>query len=299
MAGMELRAPLIGRKGDVAYSRIESSTSARTLHTGGHPGRWSKLYSRLWPLLLAILFVLVIWQGVYFSGWKPSYVLPSPAAVGQQILTMLGEPRFWQAVATTMTRALIGFGVAVSLGTALGIAVSRFRIVKAAVGSLLTGLQTMPSIAWFPFAILLFGLTEQAILFVVVLGAAPSVANGLISGIGDVSPHLIRAARTMGARGVSLYRFIVLPAALPAYLSGLNQGWAFAWRSLMAGELLVIIASRPSLGVQLAYYRDFANAPALVASMIFILVIGMVVDGVFSRISNAARVRRGLGAVSR
>ncbi|WP_235492293.1 ABC transporter permease [Leifsonia sp. Root112D2] len=198
-----------------------------------------------------------------------------------------------------MTRALIGFGVAVSLGTALGIAVSRFRIVKAAVGSLLTGLQTMPSIAWFPFAILLFGLTEQAILFVVVLGAAPSVANGLISGIGDVSPHLIRAARTMGARGVSLYRFIVLPAALPAYLSGLNQGWAFAWRSLMAGELLVIIASRPSLGVQLAYYRDFANAPALVASMIFILVIGMVVDGVFSRISNAARVRRGLGAVSR
>jgi NitT/TauT family transport system permease protein len=155
----------------------------------------------------------------------------------------------------------------------------------------------MPSIAWFPLAILLFQLSEQAILFVVVLGAAPSIANGLISGIDDLSPQLLRAARVLGARGVTLYTSVVMPAALPAYLAGLKQGWAFAWRSLMAGELLVIIAKRPSLGADLHFARELADAPRLIAVMIVILVIGMVVDGVFSAFADGVRRRRGLGAL--
>jgi len=255
----------------------------------------SRVLARLWPPALAIILVLLVWQVIFIAEIKPSYVLPPPTAVGGQLATMLADGKFWQAVATTMTRAVVGFIVAVAIGTALGIAVSRSRVLKAAIGAVLTGLQTMPSIAWFPFAILLFGLTEQAILFVVVLGAAPSIANGLISGIDDVSPQLLRTAHTLGAQGAVLYRLVVIPAALPAYLGGLKQGWAFAWRSLMAGELLVIIASRPSLGVQLSFFRDFANAPALIAVMVVILVIGMLIDGLFSWTANGVRRRRGLG----
>lgn len=155
----------------------------------------------------------------------------------------------------------------------------------------------MPSIAWFPFAILLFGLTEQAITFVVVLGAAPSIANGVVAGVDDVPPSLVRVAHVLGAKGFSLYRLVMIPAALPSYVSGLKQGWAFAWRSLMAGELLVIIASRPSLGAELQFSREFADAPSLLATMLVILIIGVVVDSVFNRIGNGVRGRRGMSVV--
>jgi NitT/TauT family transport system permease protein len=163
------------------------------------------------------------------------------------------------------------------------------------VGSLITGLQTMPSIAWFPLAILLFQLTEQAILFVVVLGAAPSIANGLIAGTETIPPLILRSGRMLGASGIALYRHIILPAALPNYIGGLKQGWAFAWRSLMAGELLVIIANENSIGVELGHARQLADAPRMLAIMIVILVIGIVVDSVlFGSLTRWVRTRYGL-----
>ena len=154
----------------------------------------------------------------------------------------------WQAIGTTLRRAVIGFALALVIGAVVGALVSRIRPLRAAVGSLITGLQTMPSIAWFPFAIILFGANTTAILFVIVLGAAPSIANGLIAGVDYMPPLLLRAGKTMGLRRVALYRHLILPASLPAFVAGLKQGWAFAWRSLMAGELLVIILGQPSLG---------------------------------------------------
>jgi NitT/TauT family transport system permease protein len=155
----------------------------------------------------------------------------------------------------------------------------------------------MPTIAWFPLAILLFGLNETAIMFVVVLGAAPAIANGLISGVDHIPPLLLRAGRVLGARGIATYRHIVLPGALPGFVAGLKQGWAFAWRSLMAGELLVIIAKRPALGVNLQLARENADAPGLLAAMIAILVIGIVVDALFfARLEVAIRRRWGLTA---
>jgi NitT/TauT family transport system permease protein len=152
----------------------------------------------------------------------------------------------------------------------------------------------MPSIAWFPFAILLFGITEQAIAFVVILGAAPSIANGIIAGIDHVPPQLVRAGRMMGARGFALYRLVVLPAALPSYVAGLNQGWAFAWRSLMAGELLVLIIGAASLGANLEFARQLSQADRMLATMIVILFVGMVADGVFAAMSRRLRRARGL-----
>jgi len=254
-----------------------------------------RLWRRVWPGLLAIVIVLAAWQLLYLSGVKPAYVLPDPLTVFDRLGTLLVTASFWLGAATTMIRAVTGFAVALVIGTVLGAAVARSRILRAAIGSLLSGLQTMPSIAWFPLAILFFGLTEQAILFVIVLGAAPSIANGLISGIDDVPPQLLRAGHVLGARGWRMLRHVVLPAALPVYVAGLKQGWAFAWRSLLAGELLVTISQVTALGVLLSNARSFADAPTLLAVMIVILVIGMVVDGVFTVIARAMRRRRGLG----
>lgn len=252
---------------------------------------------RVLPPLIAVLVALALWQLIFLAGFRPDYVLPSPATVFGDLAKRIADPDYLGALARTMTRGVVGFAVALVIGTLLGLAVARFQFVRAAIGSLLTGLQTMPSIAWFPLAILIFRPSETAILFVIVLGAAPSIANGLIGGVDEVPPPLMRTAKSLGARGVALYTRVVVPAAFPAYLAGLKQGWAFAWRSLLAGELLVNINNAASLGQLLSFYRTLSNAPALFATMIVILVVGMVVDQVFARITNGVRARRGLGAL--
>jgi NitT/TauT family transport system permease protein len=260
------------------------------------PGRrWGPLLWRaVWPKLTAIGLFVAIWQIVVWSGWRPAYVLPGPQAVGLRLQDLARATAFWTALSTTGLRAFAGFGIAVTVGTLLGLAVSRFALLRTAVGSLLTGLQTMPSITWFPLAILLFQLSEQAIAFVVVLGAAPSIANGIISGIDQVPPAFVRLGKVLGAHDRQLYRYIIVPAALPAYVAGLSQGWAFAWRSLMAGELLVIIEARPSLGSRLAFAQEFGDSTSLIAYMVVILVAGMLADTVFSATSRKLRARRGL-----
>ena len=183
--------------------------------------------------------------------------------------------------------------MALVIGVVVGGLVSSSRIIRSAVGSLITGLQTMPSIAWFPLAILLFGLSERAITFVVVLGAAPSIANGLITGVDHVPPVLLRAGRMMGATGFAKFRHVVLPASMPSFVGGLKQGWAFAWRSLMAGELIVVLGA--SVGFLLQQYRNLADAAGLIAMMIVILVIGIVVDAVlFGSLDRGVRRRHGL-----
>ncbi|MFM1965444.1 MAG: hypothetical protein RL134_1169 [Actinomycetota bacterium] len=257
-------------------------------------GKGARLWAWIWPKALAILLVLAVWQLVYWSGWRPAYVFPSPATTLAELGQMVQTERFWSAMGTTVLRAITGFALALVIGTAIGILVARITPLRLAIGSLITGLQTMPSIAWFPLAILLFGLDEQAILFVVVLGAAPSIANGVINGIDNVPPAFTRLGRVLGAGPIALYRDVVLPAALPTYVSGLTQGWAFAWRSLMAGELLVIIAERPSLGAQLEFARQFSQSATLLATMLVILILGMVVDGLFSSAARSLRRKRGL-----
>jgi NitT/TauT family transport system permease protein len=157
----------------------------------------------------------------------------------------------------------------------------------------------MPSIAWFPLSILIFGLTEQSILFVVVLGAAPSIANGIISGIDGVPPMYQRLGANLGAGNVAMYRDFVIPAAMPGVIAGLKQGWAFSWRSLMAGELLVIIPGTQSIGTRLSFAREFSDSEGLIATMIVILVIGLLVDAIFGRIERGVLRRRGLAPAVR
>jgi NitT/TauT family transport system permease protein len=279
---------------DVAADRV-SGLDALELGPKKEKGAFGRrLWSSLWPKALAIAIVISAWQIVYLSEWRPVYVFPPPADVFAELGELITEPKFWDGVQLTMTRALTGFALAVAIGTVIGAAVSQFRPLRAAIGSLITGLQTMPSIMWFPLAILLFQLGEEAILFVVVIGAAPSVANGLISGIDYVPRTWLRVGQVMGMKGVAKYRHLILPASLPSFVSGLKQGWAFSWRSLMAGELLVIVPGTVSIGVRMQTARDLNDAVAVLAYIIVVLVIGILVDQFFNAADGALRKRWGL-----
>jgi NitT/TauT family transport system permease protein len=289
-----------GRLSTAAGDRLDAELAgldALELHDEQDPGRLRRFWSAAWPKLAAIAIAIGLWQLVVMSGWKPEFVLPSPFTALDRLWQDAQTADFWVAIGTTMRRAGIGFAMAVAIGGLVGAAVSRSRILRSAVGSLITGLQTMPSIAWFPLAVLLFKRTEAAILFVIILGAAPSVANGLISGIDQVPPLLLRAGRVLGARGLSSWRHVVIPAALPNVVAGLKQGWAFAWRSLLAGELLVTIANKSSIGVDLDNARQLIDAPRVMAVMIVILIIGIVIDSVFfGTVERSIARRRGLGS---
>jgi NitT/TauT family transport system permease protein len=266
------------------------------VETSPRPSRdpWRRLWSGLWPKLAAVAIALAAWQVVVWSGWKPDYVLPGPWPVFQRLAQDLRNANFDLGVAITLRRALIGYTIAVGIGTVVGILVARIAVLRKAIGSVILGLQSMPSIAWFPLAILLFGLNETAIFFVVILGAAPAIAGGLLSGVDHVQPILVRVGHVMGARGLNLYRYVILPAALPSFVGGLKQGWAFAWRSLMAGEIINIVGHQLSLGQQIQFARDFADAEQLLAIIIVILVIGIAIDSLFGTLDRAIRRRWGL-----
>jgi NitT/TauT family transport system permease protein len=254
-----------------------------------------RTWSATWPKLAAVVVALAVWQLVVWSGWKTEFVIPGPARAFSELSDMLTSGKLLPAVGLTMGRAARSYGVALVIGSLVGIFVSRSKILRSAIGSFITGLQTMPSVVWFPFALIVFKKTEAAVMFVVVLGAAPSIANGLISGIDQVPPLYVRAGRVLGAGRTALYRHVILPAALPNVIGGLKQGWAFAWRSLMAGELIVIIPGHQSIGTLMQNARDTNDMPAVMASMIVILIIGIVVDAVFfAGIERRIRRRRGL-----
>jgi sulfonate transport system permease protein len=247
----------------------------------------------VWPKALAVSIALAAWELISVSGWK-KLIFPASGDTLSNLWDQLQTGLLWHAIGTTLYRAVLGFALALLVGVVVGALVSRVRPLRAAIGSLITGLQTMPSIAWFPFAIILFGLTTQSILFVVVLAAWSSIANGLIAGSDLISPLLLKNAHMMGLRGISLYRRVILPASLPAFVAGLKQAWAFAWHSLMAGELLVLIANQPSVGVLLSTDQDQSDLVSATAIIIVILAIGIIVDMVFGVAERGIRRRRGL-----
>jgi NitT/TauT family transport system permease protein len=255
--------------------------------------RSSRLWAATWPKVLAIAIVLASWQAVVWTGWKPETTLPPPNDAFQSLWDNRAVE--WEATLRTLSTGFRGFVFALVIGTVVGAFVARSRVLRSAIGSMITGLQTMPSVAWVPFALIVFGVGEEAIFFVVVLGAAPSIANGLITGIDHIPPILLRAGRVLGARRWSAFRHVILPAALPSFVAGLKQGWAFAWRSLLAGEIIASIPGRDSLGQQLEVNRTLADYSGVMAVMIIILIIGVLVDSlVFGKAERWIRRRYGL-----
>ena len=275
-------------------SRLQPSDVA--LHVP-RPARRSaaRLWSGVWPKLGAVVLTLFIWQLVVLSGWKPESALPGPWLVLKRLAVDLQHPDFYAAIGVTLRRAAFGYAIAAAAGFAVAMLIARIKLLRRAVGSLLVGLQSMPSIAWFPLAILLLEKSEGAITIVVLMGAAPAIAAGLLTGMDHVHPQLVRVGRAMGADGLSLYRHVVLPAALPAFVGGLKQGWAFAWRSLMSAELLVAATNQTSIGQQLQSARNLPDTQQLLVLMIVIFVIGVVIDSLFGTLDRAIRQRWGLG----
>ncbi|TDT95780.1 NitT/TauT family transport system permease protein [Streptomyces sp. 846.5] len=239
----------------------------------------SVLVSKVVPPLVAIALVLLLWQLAYAAHIKRPDLLPSPLDVWNSLYDQWLQGTILGTIWTSLSRGALGFLASVVIGTPLGLVVAKVKPVRAAIGPILSGLQSIPSVAWVPAAVIWFGLSNATIYAVVLLGAVPSIANGLVAGVDQIQPLYLRAGRTLGATGLRGIWFVLLPAALPGYLAGLKQGWAFAWRSLMAAEL---IASSPALGLGLGQSlenaREVQDMPGVLSTILLILLVGIGIE---------------------
>jgi len=277
---------------------VETALDALELAARRRPSRGRRLLATAVPKLVAIGVVLAVWQAVAWLRLQPSYVIPPPGDVWSAFSDQFGQGHITEAIATSMRRAAEGFALSIAIGTPLGILLARVRLVRVAIGSVVAGLQSLPSVTWVPVGIVWFGLGETTILFVVVMGAVPSIAQGTMSAIDQVPPLLVRVGRVLGARQLTLLRHVVVPAALPGYIGGLKQAWSFSWRSLMAAELITF---SPDLGLGLGQLldsgRQLSDMTLVLMSVLVILAVGIAVDGlVFGPIERGVRRRRGLEA---
>ena len=258
-----------------------------------------RLARALGPRLGAVLVVILAWQLLWALHVKPEYALPSPGDVWASLVQQARAGHLGEAVLSSLRRAAIGYAAALVIGTLVGVAVARLRVLRTGVGSLLAALLSLPSVTWVPIGILWFGLSPTTIYFVVILGAFPSIARGVVSAVDQVDPLILRLARSLGARGPDLYRHFLLPAALPGYLAGMQQAWAFSWRSLMAAELIVYSPALLGLGLGqlLDSGRQQADMPLALAAMVGILAVGLFVDeALFRPLERGVLRRRGLAA---
>jgi len=280
-----------------------------------------KRFGSLKRLLIWVL-LLTTWEAAYRTiGWRP-WVFPAPSHIVDSLLSMLnvntafGEPLHarWPRPETpstakskspvtsplvianivSLTRLAVGFAVSIALGGLLGLAMWRLKPLDEFLGPLFLGLQTLPSVCWVPLGILTFGINETAILFVLIMGSFFAIAISLRDGLGTIPPLYRRAGLMLGARGWRLYRYVLLPASLPALTSSLRQGFSFAWRSLMGAELLFMV-ERHGLGFLLSTGRELSDVAQVVAVMIVMVLIGMVADRfAFARLERAVHHRFGL-----
>ncbi|GLZ34002.1 sulfate ABC transporter permease [Lentzea sp. NBRC 105346] len=257
---------------------------------------WQRFLKTGVPPIVAFVLLIGVWQGLWASALLPEFQLPSPLSVWDELVASVSSGEAFSILWTSLHRAVFGFIAAVLIATPLGLLVAKVRVVRAAIGSLLTGLQSLPSVAWVPAAILWFGVTPATIYFVVLMGSVPSIANGLVAGIDQIPPLLPRVGRALGAGRLASARHILLPAALPGYLAGLKQGWAFSWRSLMAAE---IIATSPQLGVGLGQYlhngSSLNDINMVIAAIFLILLVGIGIELLLFRpLERAVLKARGL-----
>ncbi|MBV2354270.1 ABC transporter permease [Streptomyces sp. J2-1] len=290
MAGTDTTtAPGTGSVG-AGLDALESTPAGRRPFT-------RTLREKILPPLTAVVVVLVAWQAlITFHVVDDPSKLPSPGDVWARFREDWFQGKLLGYIWTSVSRGLLGFALALLIGTPLGLLVARVRFVRAAIGPILSGLQSLPSVAWVPPAVIWLGLDNSMMYAVILLGAVPSIANGLVSGVDQVPPLFLRAGRTLGATGLQGVRHVLLPAALPGYVAGMKQGWAFSWRSLMAAE---IIASFPDLGVGLGQLlengRNAQDMAMVFEAILLILFVGIAIDLlIFSPLERSVLRGRGL-----
>ena len=255
--------------------------------------RARRIWGAVWPKLAAIALVWVVWELIHLTGWK-HYVLPGPGVTLSNLWQQAQTGLLWHAIGDTLMRAVLGYAVALVIGVVVGLLVARVPPLRAAVGSLITGLQTLPSAAWIPFAIILFGLNTSTIIFIIVMAAAPAIANAVIAGVDYIPPLLLKSGKVMGLRGLSLTWHLIIPAALPTFMAGIKQAWAFTWHALLTAELLVLVTGVPSIGVLFEADQEQTDMPSTISIMIVIVILGILVDALFVQANKAIRKRWGL-----
>jgi NitT/TauT family transport system permease protein len=254
----------------------------------------------LLPRLLGIALLFGVWQLLVIVGVSSptGAKLPGPGDALAEIGYLNQQGVLVPALLRTLSRAALGYTLALVVGTAIGLAAARIPLLRAAVGSLLAGLQSLPSVVWAPIATIFFvagGHDENAMYFVVIMGAFPSIAMGVLAAYDNIPPLTFRLARSLGARGPQLYRHFVISAALPGYVAGMRQAWAFSWRSLMAAELIIGSLAASGIGQLLDNGRSNLDLPEMFAAVLVILVVGVAVDDlIFTPLERGLLRRRGL-----
>lgn len=231
--------------------------------------------------LIAVGFfglLVALWQAFVSAGFWSPVLLPPPGDVARHLARSLGDGSLISACWVTMTRLMIGYTIGCLLGLPLGLATARMKPLSDTIGILALGLQTLPSVCWVPLALLWFGQSESAMLFVVVMGTLWSVLIAVDNGTRNLPPIYVRAAKTMGSNGLHTLTQVILPASLPFIVGGMKQGWAFAWRSLMAAEIYVTVLSGYGLGHLLHFGRELNAMDQVIAVMFVIIVIGLLAD---------------------
>ncbi|MBM4405544.1 MAG: ABC transporter permease [Chloroflexi bacterium] len=242
---------------------------------------------------LAFLAALgLVWEGIVRAGIWPSYSLPSPATVLDRLWVGIKNNTIPIAIGSSMKRMIVGYAIAVVIGIVLGMVIARYELAERTIGLVVSGLQSLPSITWLPLALIWFGLNDRAIIFVVIMGSLLAVSQAAADGVRNIPPLYLRTARNLGASGPTLFIRVIFPASLPSLITGMKLGWAFAWRALMAAELLFIT---PGLGHLLEVGREFNDTARVIAVMAVIVFLGIVVDRlVFSPAEKVVRKRWGL-----
>lgn len=248
-------------------------------------------------MILLLIILTALWQGVYtllvdVLEVVKSYAMPSPFGTARRFIELCSDGTLFEAIGNSLVRGIIGFLIAVLIGVLLGLLLNQVKFLKKNLKPLILGIQTLPSVCWVPFSILWFGLTNKAILFVVVMGSAFSIAISIDNAINNIPPIYKKTASTMGATKRQLYCHVIFPASLPELMSGLKQGWSFAWRALMAGE---VMTTSIGLGQTLITGRDLADIDQVTLVMLIIILIGILIDKcIFSVIEKRILKKRGL-----
>ena len=243
------------------------------------------------------MILIMIWEVVYKLGvdvlgvWK-TYTFPEPLNVVKTLISLIKDGSLTTAIFISMRRIIVGYAISLVIGLTLGLLIVRFKYLDENLSSLVLGVQTLPSVCWLPFAILWFGLSESSIIFVTIIGSVFAISMATESGIKNVNPIYVKAASTMGAKGLKLYFNVVIPSALPSIIGGMKQGWSFAWRALIAGEML---SATKGIGQILMVGRDLADINQVASVMIVIIVLGLIIDKfIFGALEKSVRRRCGL-----
>ena len=248
-------------------------------------------------LIIFLGILILIWQGAYWLGVEifqtvKSYAVPSPLGVGKRFMELCSDGTLFEAIGNSLIRGIFGFVIAVVIGIILGLLLNQFKYLQKNLKPIVLGVQTLPSVCWVPFSILWFGLSNRAILFVVIMGSAFSIAISVDNAIKNVQPIYIKEAKTMGASNRQIYTQVIFPACIPEWIVGLKQGWSFAWRALMAGE---VMTTSVGLGQTLITGRDLADINQVTVVMLVIVIVGILFDKyIFSVAEKKILRKRGL-----